>query len=378
MTNMSLNFQNRFIKQIDIATAINELNEIETKINKNKMLAFTNIIVSAVPKKYSRMDGFSIFKIKASTDEERQFLELYHEAHKELGKKCPVSKGGFGMRSKICQRILKHIDSIFDMTKLKGDKNINAVRIIKDGEIKCLKRTIDDIRSKKNGNDYIPSCDNLMDKIHRDNLVNDRKIILQAIKTVNQNSDDFNKLTKNIRQVTQDEFITLLFTPVQDKGLVQKIKGLTGQYARALFDFIDTNIHNGIASRNYMVSNSELGDFMNDIKRKEKLKLLTNNAVNKSEPVIYTRVSTLVEKLPKENHIQNMYKRLLTTKTNMNKIGVVNDFSSQSNVTKMSRLRKTYTISVQSLKNSLKTTIDQKYERLKTSFEYKALFPNEA
>ena len=248
---------------------------IETKRTGINMIV-KNIMVSTLRSKgYNRQNGFIEFYEQAKTEKERRFLELYHEAHKALKNKCPISKM---MRPPNCQRILNHIDSIFDMTALKN-KKISDVRIIKDGEIACLEQTIKDINSLKIGGHYAPSCNEIMDKIHGENLVKDKEVILGAIDIV-KNSRKFNELTEKIRQVTQEEFMNLLFTPVPE-GQIQKVRSLTRQHAEALFDFIDTNIRNGIASRNYMVSKSEMDQFKNGDKRDEKLKLLEKLTLNK-------------------------------------------------------------------------------------------------
>jgi hypothetical protein len=228
-----------------------------------------NIMVTKlIPKKYNRRNGFLDFRSKAKTPEEKEFLELYYEAHKALNEKTTCTP--------ICKRILEHIDSIFDMTQLKN-KDIAAVRIITGNEIKCLQQTTSDIRSLKNGSDYKPSCDGLMDKIHRENLVKDEKVLMKAIEIVDNNSQIFNKLTRSIRQVTQDEFSNLLLKQV-NRGAVQKVKSLSVHHVRVLFDFIDTNIINkDKASRNYLVSAQEMDNFMEVEKRTEKLSQLINN-----------------------------------------------------------------------------------------------------
>jgi hypothetical protein len=269
MSSMSNNFQSLYKKKIINAQTNDDLKNIEKQINKNMEMNVKNIMVTKlIPKKYNRRNGFLDFRSKAKTPEEKEFLELYYEAHKALNEKTTCTP--------ICKRILEHIDSIFDMTQLKN-KDIAAVRIITGNEIKCLQQTTSDIRSLKNGSDYKPSCDGLMDKIHRENLVKDEKVLMKAIEIVDNNSQIFNKLTRSIRQVTQDEFSNLLLKQV-NRGAVQKVKSLSVHHVRVLFDFIDTNIINkDKASRNYLVSAQEMDNFMEVEKRTEKLSQLINN-----------------------------------------------------------------------------------------------------
>ena len=269
MSSMSNNFQSLYEKKINNAQTNDDLKNIEKQINKNMEMNIEKIMVTKfIPKIYNRRNGFLDFRSKAKTPEEKEFLELYYEAHKALNEKTTCTP--------ICKRILEHIDSIFDMTRLKN-KDIAAVRIITGNEIKCLQQTTSDIRSLKNESDYKPSCDGLMDKIHRENLVKDEKVLMKAIEIVDNNSQIFNKLTRSIRQVTQDEFSNLLLKQV-NRGAVQKVKSLSVHHVRVLFDFIDTNIINkDKASRNYLVSAQEMDNFMKVEKRTEKLLQLINN-----------------------------------------------------------------------------------------------------
>ena len=257
-------------KKIINAQTNDDLKNIEKQINENIEMNIEKIMVTKfVPKKYNRRNGFLDFRSKAKTPEEKTFLEVYYKAHEALKSK---SKNEC---TKSCRRVLEHIDSIFDMTKLQN-KNIKEVRAITEREITCLKKTIEEIPNLGNYSDYNPSCDGLMDQIHRENFLKDKETLLTAIQLVSSNTTGFDLTTLGIKQATKDEFIGKLSTQTGSSS-IPKNKRLSQDHIRVLFDFIDTRIEKNkqtkkqIVSRNYLVSSSEIQNFIDPEKRAEKM-----------------------------------------------------------------------------------------------------------